>query len=192
MYLEHQPVISKYARQSPDNFANVIKFVFCTIQQPLDVSVRQASGLNTEDKLFGFKLKAWLNVKENKESLYQVCENAWQTRDKVAIMDALTECHGLGLVKAGFVTQLIYGFGGCIDRHNLARFGISYNQVNLNKKLKHSTKLAKIRQYLYLTNELGGCKYLWDSWCQHVADKNPNRYANAQEVSHLHIIGATT
>jgi hypothetical protein len=35
MYAEHQPIIARYARQNPANFARVARFVILSIRQPL-------------------------------------------------------------------------------------------------------------------------------------------------------------
>jgi hypothetical protein len=35
MYERDQRAIAAYARQSPENFARVVKFVYLTVQQPL-------------------------------------------------------------------------------------------------------------------------------------------------------------
>jgi hypothetical protein len=35
MYQDHQPIISRYARENADNLARVLQFVILTVRQPL-------------------------------------------------------------------------------------------------------------------------------------------------------------
>lgn len=188
MYKEHQPVISKFARQNPDNFAKVIKFVLCTIRQPLHTAVKQSNSQDDQSNLFGYKAKAWQEVQQNKVKLFNQCEELYRHKQYNFILYTLSEIHGLGLVKAGFVCQLIYGFGGCIDSHNIKLYSISPNELKIGK-VKPETKYKKVDKYLKLIEKLGGTEFLWDTWCKWVASNQNKRYNDAYHVSKLHIEG---
>ena len=54
-------------------------------------------------------------------------------------------------------------------------------------KVKYDTALKKAKLYTTTLENIGGCEYLWDSWCIFMADKYPKRYNNAQHVSRLHV-----
>ena len=93
--------------------------------------------------------------------------------------------NGIGIVKAGFVLQLCLGKVGCLDVHNLRRFGLSPTAFKMGK-VKYDTALGKAKLYIKICEDLGGCEYLWDSWCNLLAEKYPNKYKDGQHVSRLH------
>ena len=186
MYATHQPQIAKFARQNPDNFAKVLRFVIFTIQQQLSTAVKQSTGEQAANA-FGFKLKALAEIERDKKQIFDECQALYCAGDKVGLLDRLTKVHGLGLVKAGFVCQLVYGFAGCIDTHNLKLYNIKLSQVTLSDKLKEDTRLKKISQYISLCDKLGGTEHLWNYWCQYVADNQPTSYKSEWQVSKLHV-----
>jgi len=190
MYKLHQKQISKYARQSPDNLADAMRFVILTIQQQLSSAVKQSKG-EQEANLFGFKLKAVADIEANKQHIFNTCERLFETNCHDNLLQFLADQHGFGLVKAGFVCQLVYGISGCIDTHNLKLHNIPINQVTYNNKAKDPTRYKKAVAYNKLIELRGGTESLWDNWCDYVAAKNPNTYKNGFEVSELHVEAIT-
>lgn len=216
MFRAHQKLISEYARQNPENFARVLKFVVLTIRNrlmnlPADMQTLDyvESGGNPEElggMLYGFKQAAIEEINAEKESLFWQAESivyhAQSEREAAEnLIDLFSGIYGLGLAKAGFCAQLIYGVGGCLDSHNLARFGISPNVVKSStfKNAKRlSTKRKWLARYCDLVEKFGGCESLWDSWCEYVYSQpdetgikmngNAPLYESAYHVSALHCL----
>lgn len=188
MYSEHQPVISDYALDSEENFARVLKFVLFTIRQSLTEATNQSRG-EQEANLFGYKLKAYEEIERDVEKILEDCLRFNGQENFPAVLERLTRMHGFGLVKAGFVCQLVFGFGGCIDSHNMVLYGIDRKQLRIDGIKSHKKRLDKCREYLALCEKLGGSEILWDNWCEYVAQQQPNTFESAYDVSELHVIG---
>ena len=97
---------------------------------------------------------------------------------------------GLGLVKAGFAVQLLIGEAGCMDMHNLARFGIEEREFVIPARRDPVEQLAvideAIEHYLYTCEAYGGSEKLWDGWCRFVAETY-RTYRDADDVSQRHV-----
>lgn len=196
MYKRDQSLISKYARQSPDNMARTMHFVILTIQQQLTVAVNETLDLSEHNvSLWGFKRKAYYEILERKHELYEELEALHSIGDVDNMLALLTTVHGLGLVKAGFVLQLIYGVSACLDSHNLERLGINPNKVKLGN-VKYSTRLRRAKEYHALCERIApkGINYTewyWNTWCKFVATTQPSTYDDANHVSKLHVLACT-
>lgn len=197
MFATHQARIETYARQSPDNLARVIQFVILTVRQPLsripgDMEIVDRGGDEAMSILFGWKNAALLQVWAERERTHSYCEHIVESdasdRSKsAALLEHLGGLHGFGLAKAGFVVQLAYGLAGCLDTHNLTRFGLPKRAFRDFKLLKSSAaRRHAIARYLTACEDAGGCAALWDSWCEYVAAQYPTIYPSAWEVSALH------
>jgi hypothetical protein len=188
MFSTHQKQISKFAKQSPDNTARVALVVMLSIQQQWNQIGKQTLDVKansvTSKYLFGSKRKGWEYILANKKNLHTTIFNKTiPLADKLLKVASIP---GIGLVKAGFVLQLCIGKVGCLDVHNLKRFGLSASAFKLGK-VKYPTALGKAELYIKLCEDLGGCKYLWDSWCDLLAEKYPTKYKDGQQVSRLHV-----
>ena len=53
--------------------------------------------------------------------------------------------------------------------------------------MPQATAIRKANFYIKTCEDLGGCEYLWDSWCQYLAEIYPNIYTDANDVSDLHV-----
>ena len=198
MFKTHQAIISKHARRSPQNFAKVLQFVILTVQEPLyrvpnNIKTAAKGGEDAMGVLFGFKFQAYNNAEQIAETALSYCEhvNAQDIPEK-AKAKAMVECiaseYGFGLVKAGFVIQLAYGYAGCLDTHNIKRYGLKPTAFKNYKALKTAKGRArKLDAYINLVYKLGGPEGLWDSWCQYVADNQPQYYRDANHVSQIHV-----
>ena len=197
MYEDHQKTIGEYARLSPDNLAHVMQFVIVTIRTPLyrvadDLEIAREDGEDAPATLWGWKYKAFHDIAHNAQKTYSYLEhvNAHGGDDEtrtLAMISYLADLPGFGLAKAGFVTQLAYGLGGCLDTHNLQRFRIgpsAFKGYKERKTAKARHKLAK--RYVSAVYALGGPSTLWDSWCQYVALNQPTTYDDLDHVSRLH------
>lgn len=179
-------MIGDYARQNADNLADVRKFVILTIQQQLSSAVKQSRGEQAAN-LFGFKLQATHNVERDKLDIFDNCEELFKAGKLDELLCYLADQHGFGLVKAGFVCQLVYGFSGCIDTHNLKLFNIKSKAVRYNNGAKYATRIKKARVYNKLITLCGGTEHLWDTWCDYVAENNKNTYNGGYDVSERHV-----
>lgn len=105
---------------------------------------------------------------------------------------ALTDHPGLGIVKAGFVAQMIWGEPyACIDGRNAQEFELREDEYNLkgNKKTA-AVKRDMIYRYLAQCALLGGSEYLWDNWCRRRATEYKRYIAStdpAETVSREHV-----
>jgi hypothetical protein len=198
MFASHQKTIQTYAQSGPEALAHVITFVYATVQQsintvPAIMEDIDENGAHSE-YLWGWKREAYMFVDENQQTIFDnamalydghadpiVCE-----RELIAYFATLP---GLGLVKGGFVVQLAFGLGGCIDRHNVAMLGADVNllRADLFKNGSHKARAKRLDKYQALLASAGGTEMLWDNWCEYVADKFPNIYESGFAVSRLHV-----
>ena len=198
MYQRDQKIISTYARANPENFARVLQFVILTARVklaniPADFETAEQGGPDAMGVLFGWKHQAFVEVWKYREFHYSYCESAklFLDNDKELaniLIEYFASLWGFGPAKAGFVTQLIYGIGGCLDTHNLKRFNIPMRTFDSYQQLKTvKARRRKIAQYVKLVYEHGGPEQLWDTWCHYVADNQPALYHSASHVSTLHV-----
>ncbi len=212
MFAKHQKRISDYARANPENMARVLKFVILTIRTrmhniPSDMETLDSGGQAADEIngiLYGFKRDSINQIDAERDSLFAQAESivfhATSEREAAEnLLDLFTGIHGLGLAKAGFACQLIYGVSACLDSHNIARFNIPWSHMKSAtfknaKTLK--TRRKWISRYCDYVEAAGGTESLWDSWCEFVYNRpdetgykmNGNRatYKSAFHVSALH------
>ncbi len=213
-----QPKIAKYGRANCDNFAAVLRFVVITIQNRLhncpadcetvnevltgqagDDIEREAAGI-----LYGSKRAAVDYIESEKAALYwqaeEIAYHAESEREAAQNLIALfCNIPGIGMVKSGFICQLLYSCGGCLDRHNIERFDIKPARIKscrYKNAKRAATRRAIISEYLDLCEAAGGCRALWNSWCRFLSDRpdmtgfrmNGNKplYDSPEHVSALH------
>lgn len=192
MYDRDMPKMREHALASPDGLADVIGFVLCTIQQPLQSVGNQMRDLraNGADSkyLFGSKRAGYAYALEHKHVLHAAIIKACEVNDAIGAVDVLSNIPGLGIVKAAFVAQICGLEASCLDGHNLKRLGLGEDAFKLAKTVKHETKLAKIKHYLELCSQTGGARHWWNTWCEFVAGNRANRsLTNADMVSAYHV-----
>lgn len=200
MFAEHQPIISEYGRANPEHWAHVATFVMLTARVPLArvgadlIDVQDAR--NEQDVasiLFGWKASAFGFVHAHKGKLHTDCEHilAASTQPADALLNyVVRSMPGFGLVKGGFLLQLLYGLSGCLDTHNLRRFNVPRSAVRADT-IKRTTSQTlvdkKIRAYNRTITKLGGTEALWNEWCHYLAETQPKLYRSAEYVSALHV-----
>ena len=203
MFNEHQAKIGRYARQDAGSMARVYAFVLATIQQGLWQTPEIMDSIDKEGLdsrfLWGFKYDAYTYLMEHHETIYDVSMTLWRGHANPAHQEyELTRYFaglpGLGVVKGGFMVQLCFGLSGCLDSHNIKRYGLDERKFKASRFKSASLKGKRtiLRNYFNVIRSEGGCEGLWDSWCNYVAQQQPERYSNAYEVSELHLkaIGA--
>ena len=187
MFTTHQKAIGRWGRKSPDNTSWIIAMVLLSIQQQWDLVGNQLIDLKENGLdckyLFGSKRLGWDYVVANKKEIHEaIYSRKLPMAEKLMVLASIPN---IDLIKAGFVLQLCIGKVGCLDVHNLRRFGLK-PQAFKTYGLKYDTALGKAKLYIKVCEDLGGCEYLWNSWCDLLADKYPNKYKNGQHVSRLH------
>jgi len=181
-----------HALASPSGFVDVVAFVLCTIQQPLQSVRRQMDDLRAngaESKyLFGSKRAGYAYAVAHAATLHAAMKAAVKANDTIGAIDILTNIPGLGVVKASFVAQIIGFEVACLDGHNLARLGLAESAFKLAKTVKPETKRKKIAAYVKACADTGGARYWWNSWCDYVAGNKANRsLTSGDAVSAYHV-----
>ena len=188
MYKRHQRAIARWAKKSPNNSIWVSAMVLLSIQQQWDQIGKQLLDLKQNGLdckyFFGAKKKGWEYILANKKELHKAVYS--KTMDIPEKLMVLASIPNIDIIKAGFVLQLCIGKVGCLDVHNLRRFGLK-PQTFKTYGLKYDTALGKARLYEKVCKDLGGSEYLWNSWCDLLAEKYPTKYRNGNHVSKLHL-----
>lgn len=196
MFERDQPRIAKYAQSSPDGLAEVATFVFLTIQQSIEtipVAMRDVRRAGSRSRfLWGMKAPAYEAWQADKERIHHVSLAIFTGfADPDTVADNLVGWYatmpGMGPVKAGFLVQLAFGMSGCLDTHNLDRFGLDeyvFKSSRYKALRRHAARAKMIRSYNETCDALGGTQALWDGWCTYVADKT--KHLSPSRVSALH------
>lgn len=206
MFASHQPVIGDWARRDPDNFVDVLRFVIATVQQSIESVpgiLAEFRDLGSESRFaFDWKARALDFYGDQGERIHAEAMELWQVHKEApdAAAGALTgyfaDLPGFGLVKGGFVAQMVFGVSACLDSHNMARYGVDPRRFSASafKGLKRpENKAARVAEYVALCNRLGGSEGLWNSWCDYVAALRPDTFESGFDVSRIHVdaLGAT-
>ena len=190
MFKTDQPPIADYALSSDTGLERTLRFVFLSIKQPfwkMAVQMQDVDSKGLESAyLFGWKRQGLEHVRANASRLRAVLSAVPAGYGDADALLQVASVPGLGLVKAGFVLQLVTGSAGCIDSHNLQRFGLNANAFKYGSTASPELKRKKALAYLDACRNAGGCAALWDGWCDYVAEQQPNRWTNGAEVSRLH------
>ena len=195
MYNRDQKVIGMISKYNPKGTKQICIFVADSVRNQFTGTEKRlkeikkfgakATALNNKVKNNGYKY-----IQNNYKHLHEVIHSKDLTMaDKLV---ALTEIPNIGLVKAGFILQLCLGKVGCIDCHNQQMFGIDIKDITLQKPAKLATKLKVAQNYIKLCEDLGGTEYLWNNWCEFIADRHPTRFEDANHVSQVHIDAIVT
>jgi hypothetical protein len=199
MYAEHQPQLSALGRSGPDGFARICTFVLLTIRVSLWDAHKDyplvRSGNRRVRSVFGFKHQGLDYVEANAEDLYERCEAAFELSNsdedaEDTLLGILCDIPNIGPAKAGFIAQMVYGLSGCIDTHNLDRFGLHERTFRLDKKRLQpypKRRFDIIRRYNAFCREEGGSRRLWDDWCCLYSERDPVNYPTPDRVSALHL-----
>ena len=193
MFARDQREIELWASMSPERTLDVGTFVLLTIRQQFSGVGRMLERVRKGDAapLWGFKFEGYRYLTVNRDYLYK---RAFDCRNgRIWVEDLLRDylaVPGLGLVKAGFVVQLLTGEAGCFDMHNLDRFGLNSTDFKIPSRQDPDAQLreinAAVEWYVQLCEDYGGSEALWNGWCQHVAETY-RTYEDAEDVSRRHV-----
>ncbi len=191
MFAKHQPQLSRLGKGNPAGLERIATFALCTIRQPLRIAVADYPLVRRGEpaqSIFGSKARGLAYLRQHSADLWERCEYAYETADDDTaadiILGVLSEVPSLGPAKAGFVCQMIYGLSGCIDTHNITRFGLSERHFRFDKTTRPRPVL---RDYNAFCRKVGGTAALWDGWCNYLAERDPVNYPNGERVSELHL-----
>ena len=190
MFSMHQKAISEFALSSNVGLERTFRLVFLSIRQPFHTMQKQMQDVDENGMqspyLFGWKRSGLAFVRANASTLRETLKAVPEGYgDAQALLDVAT-VPGLGLVKAGFVLQLVTGSAGCIDSHNMERFGLNANAFKYGASASDALKRKKALAYLDACWKAGGCASLWDGWCDYVAAQQPKHWTDGMEVSKMH------
>jgi hypothetical protein len=192
MYDRDMPLMKAHALASPSGLVDVVAFVLCTIQQPLQSVGRQMADIRANGAsskyLFGSKRGGYEYAVAHADVLHAAIVKAVEVRDTIGAIDVLSNIPGLGIVKASFVAQIVGLEVACLDGHNLKRLGLAEATFKLSKTVKPDTKRKKIAHYVKACAETGGARFWWNSWCEYVAGNKANRsLTDGDMVSAYHV-----
>lgn len=197
MFETHNPRIRAFAQTSAEALAHVGLFVLATIQNPIERAAEDAARIARGEaeprtlsrSFFGFKLRAAYALMREREALFDDAMTIGAS-DPLALTLRFSRLEGFALVKAGFFAQLAFGVSGCLDSHNLARFGLDVRAFRIRPPSEKTgaraerTRAKRCAKYLSTIERCGGTAALWDSWCEYVASL---RGDSAENVSALHV-----
>jgi hypothetical protein len=202
-FKEVNPVINSYMQANPKNMIDGIMFVVLSVKTPFHTMYKQMEDYRAKGKeskyIWGWKKDTYDYLQENGEDLYNELMDLYQRKWGVGrgradnpvrdrqMMLVLTDVPGLGLAKAGFVMQMMFGRVGCIDVHNLRRLRtVSVKDIQFTKLATDKTKLQKIENYVGICKHNNSTEKLWDKWCNLIAGKHCNHFDSGWDVSMYH------
>lgn len=193
MYKRDQAAIERWCK-NPDKLLTVGTMVLLSIRmqwvgvgtQMADV---RANGANSKC-LFGWKREGYIYLRDNRKALYRKVRMYRAGKLELGcLIREFLKVPGLGLAKAGFVVQLLVGEAGCLDMHNVERFGLTPEAWRIRKLTRTADQVReiddKIELYLGLCHTCGKSEKLWDDWCAHLND-NVSTFESADDVSRRH------
>lgn len=188
MFAMHMRQCQDYAQWNSDNMVDTALMVVLSIQQRWDNVGKQLEVTrkmrSQSPYLWGFKAETYEFLRTHKRELYA---ETMSLQNRVDRLDLWASVPGFGLVKGGFMVQLMHGDMGCIDSHNMKLYDIGRAQLRLDPHLTTKTRRIKLENYINLCDMIGGAEYLWRRWCVHMADMYPDTYDDQYDVSARHI-----
>ena len=190
MFSTPQKAIADFALSSNVGLERTFRLVFLSIRQPFHSMAKQMRDVDDNGLqspyLFGWKRDGLAFVRANASTIRETLKAVPAGYgDAQALLEVAT-VPGLGLVKAGFVLQLVTGSAGCIDSHNLQRFGLNANAFKYGSNASDALKRKKALAYLDACWKAGGCASLWNGWCDYVAAQQPKHWQSGFDVSAMH------
>lgn len=183
MFKTHQPIIAAYAEKDADALTDVLVFALATINQKFYnvPNIMQDFFQSGTSKWFTGRTKSY--VAEIKSRGHEISTALYSAKTDHERMLVILNLPGFGIPKAGFVCQLVFGTVGCMDTHNLERYGL--NAKNFRSDCAPQRLLDRINSYVILCSGIG-CAEIWDSWCRYVAALYPDKFDDAHHVSAAH------
>lgn len=188
MYDNHVPLIANAMRENYEAFRRGLAFVVCSIRQPITVVPDQlatlfGNGEWDEFPLFGHKWNAWAFITDAER-----CRALWYTvresYDPELVIWHVSRVPGIGIVKAGFVAQLLGCDVACLDSRNITRDGRNARAYRTDGEKRKTKPAFRRKVSRYVADTGGKARHYWDAWCKDVA---PRYNMTAEEISCLHL-----
>lgn len=185
MYEKHVPILTQYG-QTSDGFADIVVFAICTQNQRFYNVAGMLKTLHVDGVAACRKLT--LRQKDAIVYAYRHAGDLQQTLPACTVdaMRVLVELPGIGIVKAGFILQMLGYPIGCLDVHNLRLAGLA-PKVFARIPASAEGLTHKIHVYRDVCHTLGGAERLWDDWCTLISLKYPRWFPTAEHVSSYHV-----
>lgn len=188
MYHNHVPVIAAAMREDHHAFARGILFAVLSMRQPFDTTPDQLASVTAGDDwnldhayLFGFKRDAARYVTEHAATIWRDVLDTPAIADQIRV---LCRIPGMGIVKSGFVLQLMGYDIGCLDTRNVKRAGLNPRAYRTDG-VKGKAGAAFVRKVDRYVAEVGGrAEELWNVWCEDVAVTYEK---TAHQISAMHM-----
>jgi hypothetical protein len=180
MYADHQPTIAAYALASPTGFARTVTFVLASIKRYFS-NVHLV--MDRPEYFTPAGQRGYAYVQCAAHALWHFACTHHTAEDRLR---RYMDIPGLAYCKAGFLCQLVHGQVGCLDTHNLKRFGLSPTAFRVPNTTEASTERLRV----YVTTcegTAGGPQALWDDWCHIQARLYPQVWRSAEHASAYHV-----
>ena len=195
MYRNDQPAIASMVAVGEDGWENraagVALTALFTVKTQTQTVLKHTENFRDKagNSIYMQRRMLWGAIQRGEHvHAFRMARASIEVGDYARALLYLCALDGLGLAKAGFTLQMIWGVTGCIDTRNAEQFG-----VKAPKSVKSSSdKVAyeHAARYVALCDKLGGSEYLWDNWCMGVANsKEGKRYnGDGDALSREHTI----
>lgn len=170
MYKDHVPYIASAMQSDPDAFARGAMFAVLSIQQ-MFITVPKAlldveRNEDTSRFLFGHKAGAYRYIMDHKRELHANVASATTPGEAIA---RLCVVPGLGVVKAGFIAQLMGHDVACLDTRNIQREKRNPREYRSDGERKKATPAFARKIGRYVADVGGRAQAYWDNWCTDVS-----------------------
>ncbi|CAB4132120.1 hypothetical protein UFOVP134_35 [uncultured Caudovirales phage] len=186
MYRQHVPVIASAMRADPATFTRGCLFAILSMRQPFNVvpsQLEETDQLRADAPcLFGFKRKAYRHLVINERPLWEAACAIALDQPTDVILELLT-VPGLGIVKSGFIAQMLGFDVACLDTRNVAREGRDRRAYRTDG-LPPSRPSIQRKVAAYVADVQGHAERYWDEWCTEVG---PIYGLTPEQASALHV-----
>lgn len=186
MYAEHVPAIAANMRADAETFLRGCLFAVCSIRQPVinvpahldDIERERAQSIY----LIGHKREAYRFLVTHRDELWaDVCSIA--LGEPAAAILRLCDIPGIGIVKAGFIAQMLGFDVACIDTRNIQREGRNPRAYRSDGEARKRTPAFRRKIARYVADVGGRAAHYWDTWCNEVG---PIYRLTGEQMSALH------
>jgi hypothetical protein len=193
MFKRDQAAIQRWCKNE-DKVVWVGLLALCSIRMQWVGVGNQLASIRRDGRratcLWGSKRRGYGYLLTHKKLLYRTVRDLRAGRISTrAFIRQWIKVPGMGLVKAGFVAQITCGKAGCLDMHNITRYGLDLKVLQIPKRVNVAEQMQVIddyiNQYLSLCELCGGTEYLWDEWCR-ILDEKVGTFNGADDVSRRH------
>lgn len=167
MYLDHVPKIAAAMHACPDTFAAGIMFAVLSARVPF---VRVPEML--------------LEIAEHGKHAAALWRETCAAKDSETAIVILTRIPGMGIVKAGFVLQLLGHDVACLDTRNIQREDRDPRAYRSDGEKRKAMPAFKRKIARYVADVGGKAGAYWDAWCTEIGGIYD---MSAEDVSALHL-----